>query len=338
MLSHQFKDNVDDIVNQYRVQMGQKVIRRFNTYGGTKKFSTYEYRTIRVAATADWDEHYEVLARESYTGEGIDYHSSANNLLYKDVFRKYKLPFLDKTLEEWSDRNDPEVRVYIPFGGDWLCSIPCEIVGKFGYRETQPIRDGFTIDYNNQTLVFNEPIYLYQLNSTGDLIAIRRPEIHLNLWKKKYYSDTSSQSDDPKSDISNPLMFFTPKMGDYSQTIQKNLNLTSFSIQVGGSYRDNEGVWHYVPSWDDTAFALDEANLLLSQSCDIKKSGTISITLDAFCYFNIELANRIMINNVLDESLNIESISLNVSSFTASIQLQKNRYYARTISLQSRGE
>lgn len=338
LLSHQIRDDIENVVNQYRVQMGQKVIRRFNSSGGTKKYTSYEYRSVQANATPSWNVAYEIIARSSGSGYGFDYHKPEENNLYQDVFRKYALPFLDKELEEWSDRHEPEVHINLPFGGMWKCSIPIATVSKFGFEDSQPIRDGFTIDYDNQTLVFNQPLYLYQTNEAGELTAVRAPEVRLWLWKKKYYSDTESPSQNPQTDIANPLMFFTAVMGSYPTTIQENLNLTNLSIQVGGYYYDNEGYLRIVPSWDDTAFASDYANWLLSQKCDKKISGTIDITLDALCFYGIELDKRIMINNVLESALNIQSISINVSSFTASLTLQNGRYYARSVSLQSRGE
>jgi hypothetical protein len=50
------------------------------------------------------------------------------------------------------------------------------------------------------------------------------------------------------------------------------------------------------------------------------------------------MVRYIMINNILEDALNIESITLNISSFTASISLKNGRYYTRSISIQSRGE
>lgn len=343
LLSHHIQEDVESIVNQYRVQMGNKVIRRFNTTGGTKTFTAYEYRSVQTYASANWNKTYEILAKDSPNGEGRDWHYSSNDKLYADVYRTYRLPNLDSELEEWTDRYEPEVHIKMPFGGLWKCSIPITTVHKFGYEEGQPLRDGFTIDYEQKTLVFNQPIFLYQTNANGEKISERAPEIKLWLWKKKYYSDTDGTSQNPKTDIANPLMFFTPKMGDYTETIQENLSLTNLSIQIGGWYRsgettDGRAIYTLVPSWDDTAFALDYANWQLSQKCDVSQKGSIDITLDAFCYYGIELANRIMINNVLDEALNIESITLNISSFTASIQIKNGRYYNRSISIQSRGE
>jgi hypothetical protein len=318
--------------------MGQQVIRRFNNAGGTKQYASYEYQNVQARAEADWDSSYESLADVVQTGYGFDYHMPEDNILYVDVFRKYKLPFLNKQLEEWSDRYDPEVRILLPFGGLWKCSIPITTVGRFGYIESQALRDGFTLDYVNQTLVFNQPVYLYQTDTKGKIISIRSPEVQLYLCKKRYYSDTDNPIQNPTTDISNPLMFFTSKMGTYPETIMENLNLTNLSIQTGGWYKDNENIWRLVPSWNDMEFASDIANWQLSKYCDIKISGTIDITLDAFCYYGLELANRIMINNILDEPLNIESITLNLSSFTASVQLRKNRYFKRSVSIQSRGE
>jgi hypothetical protein len=200
------------------------------------------------------------------------------------------------------------------------------------------LKTGFTIDYENNLLTFSEPIFCVQKNGYGEVTAIRRPQVYVCLYKKKYYTHTSDPTSNPTQDITNPLMFFTSVMGSYPITIMNNLNLTNLGIQVGGWYRESDTTWKLVPSWNDTAFAQDYANWQLSKNCDKKYSGNIELTLDAFCYYGIELNKRLMINNVLDSALNIDSITLNISSFTASISLKNGRYYNRTVSVQSRGE
>jgi len=338
LLSHSIKEDIENIVNKYRVQMGERVIKRFNNQGGTKQFASYQYKFTRDYAQPDWDSQFQINAKDSPIGYGYDYHDPKDDKLYADIYKRYRLPFLNKELENWTDRYDPEVRIYLPFGGLWKCNIPIETVNRFGFTESQPLKEGFTIDYENRLLIFNSPIWIFQTNKFGEETERQAPSVTLYLWKKNYYSDTNDQSQNPTSDIANPLMFFTEQMGDYPDTILDNFYLTNLGIQFGGWYRDNDNIFHLVPSWDDTLFAKDYANWQLSQHCDKQITGSIEITLDAFCYFGIELNKRIMINNILIASLNITNITLNVSSFTATIQLRNNRYYSRTVSLQSRGE
>jgi hypothetical protein len=99
-----------------------------------------------------------------------------------------------------------------------------------------------------------------------------------------------------------------------------------------------DGTVEYIPSWDDTDFAEDIANWELSKICDKKIKGTIEITLDAMCFYDIDLTNRIFINGITDEPMNIIAISYNISNFTVSLTLENSRYYNRTVSYQNHGE
>lgn len=326
VLSHSFRETVLDLVNQFRVQMGEKVVRRFGANGSLKKYSGYEYVTTTEWATPDWDISKEILAKNSGTGYGWDYHQSSEDADYSKVFKAHKLPNLNKDLEDWTDRYEPEVHIYIPFG-DWECNVPS---GK--------MTEGFSIDYQNQTLTFNEPIYLCQKDANGEVVSYRRPEVKLWLWKKKYYSNTNDPADHPNEDISNPLMFFTSKLGTYPTTIQGLLSLSGLSIQQGGYQHNNDGTKTLIPSWNDTAFATDYANWQLSKVCDKKVNGDIELTLDATCFYNLSLNKRIMIDGILDDSLNIVGLNYNMSNFTVSVQLESGRYFQRSVNMQSHGE
>ena len=334
ILRHQFRENIESIVNKFRVQMGEKTIRTFDTAGGTKSYGGFDYRYYEGFASPDWSGTFEDTYGESApdgTWEGKE-----------DVFTKYSLPTLDSELESYTDRYLPQVELYQP--------------GSYPYGFNSGImEEGFTIDYKNKILIFNEPLFAYQLDSEGNVTSVRRPGVKLLLWKKKYYSYTSSPSENPETEVSNPLMFFTDKMGDYSETIIGNLDLSSLSIQEGytfywwrkpgypkGIHYPSPGfikeVEEHVPSWNDTEFAKDYADWELSKNCDKKINGSIDITLDTFLFYNIDLSKRIMINGVIDDPLNITSITINISNFTVTLELENNREYKRSISLQSRGE
>jgi len=328
VLSHQIKEDAESLVNKFRVQMGQQVIKRFSSTGASQSYKSYETMNFPFNPSPNWDTGYEVLAKNSGSGYGWDYHPTSQDAFYAKVFKEYSMSNyiagIAGVFEGWSDEFAPKVEVT---SGGWEMNVPS---GR--------MTSGFTIDYDNNLLVFSEPIFCVQKNQYGEVTAIRRPNVYVCLYKKKYYTNTTDPSSNPQTDITNPLMFFTSVMGTYPVTIMNNLSLTNLGIQVGGWYKDTETTYKLVPSWNDTGFAQDYANWQLSKGCDVKYSGNIEITLDAFCYYAIELNKRIMINGVLDNPLNIESISLNVSSFTASISLQSGRYFARTVSIQSRGE
>ena len=334
ILRHQFTENIEGIVNKFRVQMGEKTIRIFDNAGGTKSYGGFDYRHYRGYAQPDWTGTFE----DTYGEDAPDGTWKGK----EDVFTKYRLPCLDSELESYTDRYPPQVELYQ--SGSFLYGFPSGI-----------ITEGFTIDYENKLLIFDEPIFAYQTDSEGNITSIRRPGIKLLLWKKKYYSYTSSPSEDPETEVSNPLLFFTDKMGDYSETIIGTLDLSALSIQEGytfywwrrpgypkGIHYPASGfikeVEEYVPSWDDTDFAKDIADHQLSKICDKKITGSIDITLDAFLFYNIDLSKRIMINGVIDNPLNITSITINTSTFIVTLNLESNRYYKRLVSLPSRGE
>jgi len=329
VISHTIKENISSIVNKLRVQMGDKVIRRFNDTGGNKQYTSYVYEYFNLQALPDWDATYEVLAKDSGTGHGVDYppDDADGKELYKDVFKKYKVLFLDKELSSWTDIYPPEVHLLIPFSLFWTPSFKEGIM-----------KDGFSFDYDTGKLVFSEKMYLRELDEHGQEERIRAPQIDLKLWKKRYYSNTENESDDPETDISNPLMFFTDKVGSYSETILDDLTLSNFSIQAGGSYRDSDGNRVIVPSWNDTQFATDYSYWQLSNSAYKEISGSIEVTLDTIVTYGINLSNRINIDGVTEGALNIISLAYNMSNFTVSIQVEDKHYYKRATSVPSHGE
>jgi len=325
VINHSFDESVDNLVNKYRVQMGDKVTRKFNDTGGTRTYTGYHYSAFESFLHPAWDSSYEVLSRNSYDGYGWDYPDPDDATEYAAVFKKYEIPYLDSELSSWSDRYPPYIEVYGPSG--FIYGYP---IGR--------ITDGFTIDYENKLVIFSEPTYIFYWNSAGEPAGIRTPALKLHIFKKNYYTYTLNPSDNPETDISNPMMFFTDKMGDYADTIIKDLNLSTLSIQEGGTFIDNEGNEILVPSWDDTAFALDYANWQLSKTCDKEIRGTITITLDTLCFYNIDLSKRIYINGITEDTMNITAINYNLSNFTVSVTLENSRHYNRSQSLQSHGE
>lgn len=333
VLLHQFKDSISNIVNKLRVQMGNKVIRKFNPTGATKDYQSSSYIIASVALFPAWDAQYEVLAKDSENGYGWDWRDPDKDTEFKKVFTKYSLPFLDPDKAKWTDRFPLRVEIIKPLAfGSWELSVP-----------EGSLTEGFTVDYENQELIFNDPVYLLKKDSNGRVEEIRVPSIILWINKEVYNSNTEDESDDPESDISNEFMFFTPKMGTYPITVMGSLQLSNFSIQRGYTYInwEDDNWWDtkvVVPSWNDTAFAKDFANWQLSKTADKKVTGLIEVTLDTACVYDIQLNKRIMIDGVMEDSLNIQSISYNIGSFTASIQLENGRYYRRNVSIPSHGE
>lgn len=325
VISHSFDESVEDIVNKFRVQMGEKITGKFNSTGGSQTYTGYNYESYQRYALPDWDQSYERIAsKSSGYSEGWNWHKPENADNYKDMFIKYTLPALDPELSSWSDRYPPKVTLY---GFGWQLF---KGVAEYTYGE---ITEGYTIDYEKGILTLSDGWYCGLTNGNGELYAIRAPQVLVSLWKKNQYTYTVDSGDDPETDISNPQMFFTPKLGSYVDTIIKDLNLSSLSIQVGGVFGAE-----VIPSWDDTDFAYDVAMRELSKQCDKKIKGNIEITLDALCFYGIDLSKRIYISGITDEAMNITDISYNMSNFTVKLTLENSRYYNRTVSLQSHGE
>lgn len=331
IINHSFEESVEDIINKFRVQMGNKVIRKFSTTGGNRTYTGYNYSSYHQFVTPAWDRSLELLSKQTVSGYGFDHQNPTYSSEYSLVFKKYNMPYLNPELSSWSDRYPPYVEIY-NVGGAF------GFVGPLNLSLEKVLKEGFTIDYENKTITFNEAYFLYQTDANGEITSVRAPIIKVFLWKKDYYTYTVDPTDNPETDISNPLMFFTDKMGSYTDTIIKDLNLSNLSIQEGGNRILEDGTEEHIPSWDDTMFALDLANWELSKSCDKKIKGTITITLDTICYYNIDLTKRIYIDEITDESMNIIGITYNLSNFTVSLQLENSRYYNRTENYQSHGE
>jgi hypothetical protein len=306
--------------------MGQKTGR--SSQGG-RQYEVYNCSNFEGFATPAWDRSLEVLAKKGTSnGYGFNYTGIDNADDYKDVFRKYYIADLDSDTSGWSDRYPPKIHIYNP--GGWWGSI-------YGFPLGE-ITDGFTIDYENRMITFNEPIFISKLNSEGEVEAIRAPIVKVSLWKENYITYTASESEDAGSTVSNPYMFFRDATGfiptpTYPNTITKLLNLTGLTHQEGITYTDYKGISHTVRGFDDTDYAKDYIDWQLSNTCDAKVNGTFTLTLDALCFYNIDLSKRIYISGITDIPLNILSIDYNISNFTVSIEVENKRYYKRTVSL-----
>ena len=323
LINHRFSEDITNIINKFRVQMGDKVIRKFNDTGGSRTYTGYNYSNFQTHLIPAWNCVYERLAKDSSSGYGWDYHKPEDDELYNDVFKKYNIPYLDSELSSWSDRYPLRL---VMADSSWM-GIP---ISPFGNKN---ITEGYTIDYENKTITFSEPQFLYRKNSYGELTSVRAPNLILAFWKKNYYTYTTDPLDNPETDITNPLMFFVG-----SGTPMKDLDLSNLGIQEGYTFVDEEGETQVIPSWNDTEFATDIANWELSKVNYKKIIGDIDLTLDNICFYNIDLSKRIYIEGITESAMNINSISYNLNNFIVTIELQKQKSYKRTISFQSHGE
>jgi hypothetical protein len=321
ILDHTFNKDTSNIINKYRVQIGTP------TYAGGRKYSGYNYRNYSGTATPAWNTDINLFASNGVDGEGWDSHAPEHDGLYVDVFKKYNLPHLDSTLEEWTDAYTPVVTIYAP-DNSWE-TMNCFDTELATLVET--LHDGFTIDYKAGTITFNEPKFLYLSDANDEIVALRSPIIKVEMWKKQYYSYTDDS-------LINPLVFETSQMGSYPISIEKFITLSQFTVQYGYASKVYQGVYYQIPPWDDRPYAIDEANFMLSNSCDEKIYGTITLTLDAVCLYGIDLTKRIYIEGITSEPMNILSMSYDLGNFTVQIDLENSRYYKRTISLPWHGQ
>lgn len=324
IIRHQFQESAENVVNKFRVQMGIKEARTYNDEGGVQIYlSYYKFQQI-FYPEPDWDSSLEVLAKDSSTQYGWDYHPDEEDYKYKDVFTKYNIAHLGYEDAFHDEDHLPEVQIVEgPFAGLWS-------------SVDDSLTEGFTIDYENETIILSKPAFSYQYCSDGVTIhRVKRNNILLKSWTKNYYT-MPTFSDDPETDVTNPLMFFTDKLGDYPETIMDELDLSGLAIQEGYSQEDVDGEITVVPSYDDTEFAEDLANWELTKNANKKITGSIDITLDSFKFHNIDLSKRIMINGVIENPLNITSIS--IRGFIVTLNLESFLPYQRAVSIQSRGE
>ncbi len=347
IIRHQFSESIENIINKLKVQMGEEVVQTFDDTGGTKTFTGTNFSAFRTHAQPAWDTTLERLAKNSVTNYGYDYHKPEDDDDYKEVFKVYALPYLDSESESWTDRYQPILSFY---------DSPIEVLPPGVQRFlAENANAGYTIDYKNKLIIFSQPQFKTITDSYGIAINYRRKNISITIWKKQYLSSTASSTEDPETESGNALSFFTDKIGDFSETVLGFLGLTGLSVQEGFTeywwkkpgvtlekYYPAPGyvkeVKEHIPSWDDTDFALDFANWQVSKTADKKVTGFAEITLDAFLFYNIDLSNRIMIDNVLDNPLNINSININMNNFTVTLNLESYRNFKRSINIPTHGE
>jgi len=331
VLSHDITESAENVVNKLRVQMGDQIIRHPGSQGEVREYTSRIIGVSRVRAIPMWDSGQEIFSRRGqYEGKGFDYHPTSS--AYADVFKKYRI--VNPTLESWTDYLPPEVEITRPFGAG--VSIP-SVKGGDGV-----LSEGFSIDFKEGILTLNDPLYYYTKDADGHMDKLYAPCVTVLIYRQTWITRTETDADNPEIDISNDLMFFTDKVGDYPTTILDTLNLTGLSIQGGIVSRklSSTGDFIYVstPTWNDTNFAKDMAYWKLSETADKKVSGTIKITLDACIFYGIELNKRIMVDGILDSPLNITSLTYNMNDFTVDIDVENFRYFKRTVSIPSHGE
>ena len=158
-------------------------------------------------------------------------------------------------------------------------------------------------------------------------------------------------------ETTNKHIFYLPSDSE-TGNITKILNLSGLSRQYGATYLDwtqcstswgeqktllpSETQTYdpvvftpptvIIPTWDDTAFATDLANVEFYKYKDTKISGSIQVTFDCIEYYGIDLTKRITIDGICT-ALNIKSIDYDVNSYLVTINLESENYYKRSVSI-----
>lgn len=322
VLEHRFTETAENIVNKFRVQMGAKAI---DTKNKITNYTGYDYQHFFPHAAPTWNSYYELLQSQTGSGYGWDYRDPNNESNYKDVFKKYSFSAggLIAGLQSFSDLATDKpfiVRISNPNG-----------LYTPNFEEGE-MTEGFSIDWENQIIIFNEAKYSsYKVN--GKLLSIRAPSVSVDFYNKQKWTVTLTPTDNPETTPGNDLMFITAKIGSYANTIIKDLDLSSLTIQEEETIN---GVTHL--GWDDTDYAEDYALWQLSKTSEKKINGTVSVTLDTVCYYGIDLAKRIFVSGITESNMNVVSLSYNISKFTVDIEVENLTGYTRAISLPARGE
>jgi hypothetical protein len=322
VISHSFREDISKIVNKYKVQMGNKVVK------GTE-YAGYRYLFTTAALIPAWSADATKLAKPNTSNDyGYNYYPADEFEKYTNAYQKYSFNSAINDLEEWSDVFPPYLTITRP-----------AITGIFFSTVSTPtvLRDGFSIDYTNGLVTLNQPIYYPITDSNGNIISYVAPTIRLHITKKQYYRITQNPDDDPETTNGNPLSFFTDKIGNYPTTILKTLNLSQFTIQEGAT-SIVDGVTTIIPSYDDTAFAKEFAEWQLSKIANKNLNGDIVITLDTVVFYNIQLKDRIYIAGITETPMNISSMAYNINDFTVILSLENPMHYKRLVSLQNHGE
>jgi len=321
VLNQSFKYDASSVINVFRVQMGNYVDR-----GGNQQFAGGDYATFTFDVTPTWDASKEILADGDHVYYDFRY-PPKNDTSFEDVHRKFQLydletdPTATNSALHWTDRYAPVVSIEPA-----MFNYNNNIGNNIGISEV--ITEGYTIDYKNKTITFNKPVYQFATDAYGQIISIKSARISVMMIAEYLF---------PQLTVGSPLSFDTPKMGDYPTTYNGDIALSGLNIQVGKFYMGEDKLLHYIPAWNDTAFARDLAMFQLSKICNEKIDGTIDLTLDAVCTYDIDLSKQIVIPGIMETALNIRSMSYRLSDFQVTLHLDRGYNYQRSVSLQSRG-
>jgi len=223
ILNFKEENFIDNIVNRYKVQIGEQVLKQatVSTINSTSNITSYytftyqTYETIYLSVTPEenWDTQYEVYSRN--TGMfGFDNPERGTEYLYNDVYTRYKLPGLEifqnaagdldrLQNENWSDIYPPQVGVRAEYFTDssQMVGMPTDPASIENPQDGgwNWLNKGFTINYEKSELTFSKRLYIMNTSwlweedaggttiTTIDTITSRAPQLIVRLWKKRFY-------------------------------------------------------------------------------------------------------------------------------------------------------
>jgi hypothetical protein len=341
VLNHNINESsAANIVNKYKVIMGDDVVPGYNN----------EFRFAWV------DQEY-----IQYNQEWIDKYRPEKGM-FSENQRKYisSIQWLDRRTE--NDGEAYETYIQVPnVGNNFKITVPS------GFKPGYPLKyePGLILKCNWQGECNYITVPAFGISTEAGVLS-ENTEVSYSYGR---WVDRGGIYPDARRERT-----FEITMGDYPTIIKKDLVLSDLNVQYGYNYTVYEGhnySWYEefcelpritpdvdpggpkkttnrtwgsissksfkVPSWNDLTYATDIAKWKLSQTCDIKKAGSIQITMDCADFYNISLEKRINISGVTDQSLNIISIDYDVGSYTVTLTLESFRAYKRIVSIPVHG-
>ena len=140
----------------------------------------------------------------------------------------------------------------------------------------------------------------------------------------------------------NPTIFDITWDGIAGSGAKRKITLSQLGIRdsIGWTaYEEGQLVAKSEQGYDDTKYATDRANLMLSRINDPITEGSINLTFDAFEYYNLKLGSKINLtgteeaniyNNNNGFPLDIQSINFDAGSYIVTLNVQHLRNFKAT--------
>ncbi len=343
VINHNIREDSSGIINKLKVIMGEDTKPGFNN----------EFRFAYV-----WDWYYTYDQNYMHATRGAGLHDTTVSFVTAEGVKKSTdipgyAPFSlsqrwHYTNIQWEDRSDENAQesYEADIGESWRITVPPGMLPgyplEYKYQEDPKLNweTGYLSD-NTEVKARIRRSYNY-----GGIYPECRRERDFYVSMGDYPEMITKDLVLPSLNVQYGTNYIVWEGHNYSS--QKNLviNLPSWDTTtkewtyIDCEYTTNE-IWGEVtekmyvkiPSWSDIDYAEDYANWQVSKTCDIKRKGTITITMDCADFYNLDLSKKIKILGILDEPLNIISIDYDVSNYLVTINVESMRYYKRTVNI-----